>query len=77
VTWGTFTNDLGHTDSPGCFRCHDEGHTAAGGKTITQDCSTCHQMVAMDEASPEVLKTLGIADRMSALQKANQQKAAK
>ncbi len=69
VTWGTYANNLGHTDSQGCFRCHDEGHTASGGKTITQDCSACHQMVAVDEASPEVLKTLGIADRMSALQK--------
>jgi nitrate/TMAO reductase-like tetraheme cytochrome c subunit len=69
VTWGTYVNNLGHTDSQGCFRCHDEGHTATGGKTITQDCSVCHQMVAVDEASPEVLKTLGIADRMSALRK--------
>jgi nitrate/TMAO reductase-like tetraheme cytochrome c subunit len=66
VTWGTYVNNLGHTDSQGCFRCHDEGHTASGGKTITQDCSVCHQMVAVDEASPEILKTLGIADRMRA-----------
>ena len=74
VTWGTYPNNLGHTDAQGCFRCHDEGHTAAGGKTITQDCSVCHQMVAVDEASPEVLKTLGIADRMSALQKNNSER---
>jgi len=67
VTWGTYANNLGHTDAQGCFRCHDEGHTATGGKTITQDCSVCHQMVAVDEASPEILKTLGIADRMGAL----------
>jgi hypothetical protein len=71
VTWGTYVNNLGHTDSQGCFRCHDEDHTATGGKTITKDCSVCHQMVAVDEASPEVLKTLGIADRMSALQKSH------
>jgi formate-dependent nitrite reductase cytochrome c552 subunit len=68
VTWGTYVNNLGHTDSQGCFRCHDESHAAKGGKTITQDCSACHQMVAVDEASPEILKTLGIADRMSGLQ---------
>lgn len=69
VTWGTYPNNLGHTDAQGCFRCHDEGHTATGGKTIPQDCTVCHQMVAVDEASPEVLKTLGITDRMSALRK--------
>ena len=58
VTWGTYPNNLGHTDDPGCFRCHDESHLTADKKTITQDCSACHQAVAMDEASPEILKTL-------------------
>jgi hypothetical protein len=27
-------------------------------QTIAQDCNACHQAVAMDEASPEILKTL-------------------
>jgi hypothetical protein len=58
VTWGTYRNNLGHTDDPGCFRCHDAAHLAADKNTITQDCSLCHQLVAMDEASPDVLKTL-------------------
>jgi nitrate/TMAO reductase-like tetraheme cytochrome c subunit len=58
VTWGTYPNNLGHTDDPGCFRCHDESHLTADKKTITQDCNACHQPVAMDEASPDILKTL-------------------
>jgi hypothetical protein len=62
VAWGTYPNNLGHTDSIGCFRCHDEGHTAADKKTITQDCGTCHDALAVDEASPAILKTLGIVD---------------
>lgn len=69
VTWGTYPNNLGHTDFTGCFRCHDGSHTTADGKAITQDCGTCHQPLAMDEASPEILKTLGIAERISAIQK--------
>jgi hypothetical protein len=69
VTWGTYPNHLGHTDSPGCFRCHDEAHTAAGGKTITQDCGACHEVIAASEASPEVLRTLGLRDRISKLQR--------
>jgi formate-dependent nitrite reductase cytochrome c552 subunit len=59
VTWGTYPNNLGHADSPGCFRCHDESHATAGKKTITQDCNTCHQPLAVEETSPEILKTLG------------------
>ncbi len=69
VTWGTYRNHLGHTDSPGCFRCHDESHTAADGKAITQDCGACHEVVAASEASPDVLRTLGLRDRISKVQR--------
>ncbi len=31
---GDLPNNLGHTDSPGCFRCHDGSHTSADGRTI-------------------------------------------
>ena len=44
VTWGTYANNLGHTDSPGCFRCHDDEHVAADGSAIRQDCELCHTM---------------------------------
>jgi hypothetical protein len=69
VSWGTYPNNLGHTDFPGCFRCHDSLHTASGDKTISQDCASCHEALATDEASPEILKTLGIAERISSIQK--------
>jgi hypothetical protein len=42
VQFGTYPNNIGHMDFPGCFRCHDDGHKSADGKTITQDCETCH-----------------------------------
>lgn len=42
VTWGAYPNNIGHTDAPGCFRCHDDGHTAQDGSVISQDCETCH-----------------------------------
>jgi hypothetical protein len=42
VGWGTYPNHLGHTDSPGCFRCHDGLHVADDGSTIRQDCELCH-----------------------------------
>jgi len=69
VWWGTYPNNLGHMDFPGCFRCHDGAHAASDGKTITQDCNVCHEALAMDEASPEILKTLGLADRLQKIQK--------
>jgi hypothetical protein len=44
VTWGTHENNLGHTDAPGCFRCHDDQHKTADGRVIKQDCDLCHDM---------------------------------
>ena len=44
VQFGTYSDNAGHTDSPGCFRCHDDSHTAKDGRTIGQDCSTCHEI---------------------------------
>lgn len=44
VGWGTYTNELGHITSPGCFRCHDEDKKATDGKVIGQDCESCHRM---------------------------------
>jgi hypothetical protein len=70
VSWGTYPNNLGHTDFPGCFRCHDGSHSTADQKeTITQDCSTCHEPLAIEEASPGVLKTMGLSERIASLQK--------
>jgi hypothetical protein len=69
VDWGTYPNNLGHTDYPGCFRCHDENHATADKKTITQDCNACHQALAVEEAAPDVLKTLGLADILGKTQK--------
>jgi hypothetical protein len=42
VTFGTYPNNIGHIDSPGCFRCHDDSHKSNDGKKISQDCDTCH-----------------------------------
>ena len=69
VGWGNYPNNLGHDAFPGCFRCHDDKHKTADGKTITQDCGVCHEAVAVEESSPEVLKTLGLEGRILALRK--------
>ena len=42
VTWGTYPNNIGHMDTPGCFRCHDEEHKTKDGRAIGQDCALCH-----------------------------------
>jgi hypothetical protein len=58
VGWGTYPNHIGHENSPGCFRCHDDAHQAADGRTIAQDCSLCHGLLAVQEQDPEILRSL-------------------
>jgi hypothetical protein len=62
VSWGTYPNNIGHADFPGCFRCHDGNHAAKDGRSVTQDCNACHNLLAMDEANPKVLTDLGIVE---------------
>ena len=45
VSFGSYPDNKGHTTSNGCFRCHDESHTAKDGTTISADCELCHKQV--------------------------------
>jgi nitrate/TMAO reductase-like tetraheme cytochrome c subunit len=64
IGWGTYPNNVGHPhrddprESPGCWRCHDEAHADASGKTISQDCTLCHEVLADGEKDPRILKVL-------------------
>ena len=58
VEWGTYPNNLGHMNSPGCFRCHDDNHLNAQGSALTQDCNTCHTLLAIEEENPAILEQL-------------------
>lgn len=61
VTWGTYPDHKGHTESAGCYRCHDDNHASKdGAHVITQDCTICHNVLAWQEQNPEILATLGI-----------------
>ena len=44
VRFGSYPDNVGHVDSPGCFRCHDDNHKTDDGRKISQDCETCHSI---------------------------------
>jgi NapC/NirT cytochrome c family, N-terminal region len=58
VDWGSYPNNLGHMNFPGCFRCHDDNHLNAQGTALTQDCGTCHSLLAVEEENPAILEQL-------------------
>jgi hypothetical protein len=60
VGWGTYANNIGHSDFLGCFRCHGGSHSSKDGRTITNDCSACHTLLAVEETNPKILADLGL-----------------
>ncbi len=64
VTWGTYPNNIGHMAYPGCFRCHDGNHVAKDGKALSNDCSLCHNLLAVDETHPQVLNDLSLQSEL-------------
>jgi hypothetical protein len=60
VGWGVHPNNIGHNDAPGCFRCHDGSHVSADGQAISNDCSACHGLLAVEEQNPKILVDLGL-----------------
>ena len=65
VGWGRYPVNIGHTDFPGCFRCHDGSHSAKDGNSISQDCNACHNLLSMDEPNPKILTDLGLVESKS------------
>ncbi len=60
IAWGTYPQHIGHTDSPGCFRCHAEDMKAkTPGKVITTDCESCHKVIGVEEKELKALQELG------------------
>jgi len=43
--WSTHTNNIGHYNAQGCFRCHDGQHFSNDGKVIRNECSICHTTI--------------------------------
>jgi nitrate/TMAO reductase-like tetraheme cytochrome c subunit len=42
--WTTHPNNIGHKDSPGCFRCHDGKHLNDQQESIRLECNICHSI---------------------------------
>jgi len=60
VAWDVYPDNIGHWDFPGCYRCHDDKHTSAEGKTITHECNACHTIVAQGPTGREESSLAGL-----------------
>ncbi len=46
--WKAYPDNIGHMYFLGCFRCHDGKHVSESGKVLTNDCNTCHVVLAQE-----------------------------
>ena len=58
VQWGTYKDFIGHKNNTGCFRCHGGLHASADGQMISNDCDSCHIILAENEPASSVLNLL-------------------
>jgi hypothetical protein len=45
VSYDLYPDHIGHLESNGCFRCHNDAFKTENGQTITRDCNLCHTIV--------------------------------
>ncbi len=58
VWWNTYPDHIGHQQSPGCMRCHGSELRDEQGAGISEDCNTCHVLIARGEQEPKTLALL-------------------
>jgi nitrate/TMAO reductase-like tetraheme cytochrome c subunit len=47
--WTSHPTNVGHQNSPGCFRCHDGKHMDAQNQAIRLECNLCHSIPVVSD----------------------------
>ncbi|NVN95698.1 MAG: NapC/NirT family cytochrome c [Bacteroidetes bacterium] len=51
VDYSVYPRHIGHLESNGCFRCHNDKFKSPTGKKISKDCNLCHTIVAQGKSN--------------------------
>jgi nitrate/TMAO reductase-like tetraheme cytochrome c subunit len=62
VTYDAYPEHIGHLESPGCFRCHNNSFKAEDGSVISRDCNLCHTIVG--QGKPGEMKYSNIRESL-------------
>jgi nitrate/TMAO reductase-like tetraheme cytochrome c subunit len=65
VDWRTHPDNVGHMQSTGCFRCHDDQHVSKDGKKISKDCGVCHTILTEAKTAAGFQHPVDIGDLKS------------
>ena len=53
ANWEAYPDHIGHMEANGCFRCHNGKHRSSTGKTISNDCNLCHNIMVQGTPGSE------------------------
>ena len=62
VTYDHYPEHIGHLESDGCFRCHNDAFIAADGSKISRDCNLCHSIVG--QGKPGMMEYTNIRENL-------------
>lgn len=62
VTYDIYPEHIGHLETEGCFRCHNDAFKAESGRTISKDCNLCHTVVG--QGKPGMMQLTNIRDTL-------------
>jgi hypothetical protein len=62
VAYDVFPDHIGHLESEGCFRCHNNAFKSDDGRTITRDCNLCHTIIG--QGNPGDMKYVNVRDTL-------------
>ena len=60
VWWDVYADHIGHEQSDGCLRCHKRSMRTADREQVSNDCETCHIVLAEEEENPDILSVLNL-----------------
>jgi hypothetical protein len=65
VTYDRYPDHIGHLETEGCFRCHNNSFVSESGRVITRDCDLCHTIVG--QGSPGMMAYTNIKESLEFL----------
>jgi hypothetical protein len=62
VAYDVYPDHIGHLETEGCFRCHNDLFVSESGKKITKDCNLCHTIAG--QGIPGKMTFTGVRDSL-------------
>jgi nitrate/TMAO reductase-like tetraheme cytochrome c subunit len=62
VAYDAYPDHIGHLETEGCFRCHNDAFVSESGRKITKDCNLCHTIIA--QGNPNMMEYTNIRDTL-------------